>query len=175
VSPEDYQKVCNEICRKLGGVTDPFTGEHIVTDCWMGRVLYDGIYSKWRPDIVYRLSEDYHIKWKRWETDVIENNAGYHHRDLGVVALSGTNTVPGKRMEFDIYDVAPTILYLMGEPVASDMDGKIVYDVLEPSYVAENVPTYVETYETGEEDDVEFIEAEPDSELIELLESLGYL
>jgi predicted AlkP superfamily phosphohydrolase/phosphomutase len=175
VAPEDYYELCDQICRDLKALIDPTTGERIVTDCWRGRDLYEGIYDRWRPDVVYRLKEDYHVKWKRWDTDVVEDVGGYHHRELGVLAFSGRNVVPGSRLEFDIYDIAPTMLYLMGEPIASDMDGKVIYDIVEPSYAAENSPTYVETYETGAEEDVEFIEAEPDSELIELLESLGYL
>ncbi len=61
----------------------------------------------------------------------------WHSRD-GVVMMWGDRVraahPAGPR---DIQDVAPTILYLLGLPVADDMDGRIMFDSLVPDVVKE--------------------------------------
>jgi hypothetical protein len=35
-------------------------------------------------------------------------------------------------------DLAPTILYLMGNPVPRDMDGRVLLEIIDPTFKAHN-------------------------------------
>ena len=72
------------------------------------------------------------------------------HRPLGVLAIKG----PRLRRDERIYgasllDITPTILWLLGCPVAKDMDGSPLIQIAEQPPASEEVPS-VDTYETGE-------------------------
>ena len=46
-----------------------------------------------------------------------------------------------------VLDIAPTLLYLMGVPVARDLDGRVLVDILEDGFARRHPITYVPTYE----------------------------
>ncbi len=55
----------------------------------------------------------------------------------GVLVLVGQNVVPGTRFEeASLVDVAPTLCYLLGLPVAHSMEGNVIRGAVEPSYLA---------------------------------------
>jgi hypothetical protein len=78
-----------------------------------------------------------------------------------------------------ITDLAPTILYLMGESVPSDMDGRVLTEALAPEYtalhpIAESVLTEADAPTTSTTPDEDLSEA--DEELIaQRLRGLGYV
>jgi len=73
-------------------------------------------------------------------------------------------------------DVTPTILYLMGLPVARDMDGKVIVDAIAHEFLKENPITYIDTYENiGERRFIDKDEKKVDKEYLEYLKSLGYI
>ena len=45
------------------------------------------------------------------------------HRHEGVIALSGPSARRGRTIAAEIADVAPTILYLLSQPLPTDLDG----------------------------------------------------
>ena len=47
-----------------------------------------------------------------------------------------------------ILDVAPTILYLMGLPVARDMDGRVLTEILEEDFTLAHPVTFIPSYES---------------------------
>ncbi|MBU0639747.1 MAG: alkaline phosphatase family protein [Planctomycetes bacterium] len=49
-----------------------------------------------------------------------------------------------------VYDVAPTLLALLGLPIGRDMDGKVLDDLLEPAVLAAHPIQYVPTHDTRE-------------------------
>lgn len=63
---------------------------------------------------------------------------GYTHYGLpagtlppdGILTVLGPGVRPGVRIEASVYDIAPTILYLKGLPVGTDMDGTPLLEAL---------------------------------------------
>jgi len=61
----------------------------------------------------------------------------------GLVVLLGPGISPGERLQRPrLADVAPTLCYLLGLPVAQSMDGRVILDAVTPSYL-ESVPLRV--------------------------------
>ncbi len=46
-----------------------------------------------------------------------------------------------------VYDILPTLLYLLGLPVASDMKGRVLEGIVDESYFAGHPPSYIKSYE----------------------------
>jgi hypothetical protein len=44
--------------------------------------------------------------------------------------------------------VAPTLLYLMGLPVARDMEGRVLTEILDPDFARQNPLTFIPSYES---------------------------
>ena len=67
----------------------------------------------------------------------IEDRSGNHHPD-GIFFLRGPNVRRGHHVHgVRLQDVTPTLLYLEGKAVGADMDGQVLYDVVDPAFVGE--------------------------------------
>jgi hypothetical protein len=63
----------------------------------------------------------------------------------GILVLHGPGVVAGRRMTPSrLADVAPTLCYLLGLPVAEYMEGRVVLDAVEPGFLAANPLRVVE-------------------------------
>ena len=59
------------------------------------------------------------------------------HDEEGIFILSGPAARPGTRLaaRATLFDIAPTILYLLGLPVAEEMPGRVFLPALDPGFV----------------------------------------
>jgi hypothetical protein len=98
-----------------------------------------------------------------------------HHRPEGVIALVGRGirtrtTIEGARL----LDVLPTVLTLLGVPLSTDLEGKVLDGVFEPGFAADHPPEFVDHYDDAARP------AGPDASgvdpnVLERLRSLGYI
>jgi predicted AlkP superfamily phosphohydrolase/phosphomutase len=66
----------------------------------------------------------------------------------GILLLYGEGIRPGQRLaDARLVDVVPTLLYGLGLPVARDLDGQVLLQAFEASYLARHPLTFVPTYE----------------------------
>lgn len=102
---------------------------------------------------------------------------GYNHYGLpagtpppdGILMVSGPGVRGGRQVKASVYDVAPTILHLMGLPVGRDMDGRPLLDALAaPRPVRYTVYARMKHQKGGKDD-------ERDRKRIEELKALGYI
>ncbi|MCX6641276.1 MAG: alkaline phosphatase family protein [bacterium] len=82
---------------------------------------------------------------------------------------------PGIRKDFkvdnaQVYDVVPTVLHLLGFPVAEDFDGKVLTDIMSDDNPINRIPTY----ETGKRAARTLIQSEIDENYKDRLKALGY-
>jgi predicted AlkP superfamily phosphohydrolase/phosphomutase len=55
----------------------------------------------------------------------------------GIFALMGPGVVPGRTLDtVSVLDVAPTIAYLLGLPVARNLPGRVVTEAFTPAHLA---------------------------------------
>lgn len=99
-------------------------------------------------------------------------SAGYGgHRIEGIFVASGPGIRPSdERFTLSVLDVTPTLLALLGFPVATDMDGKVAERALGVRPASGFIPTY-----ERERDPALLPETSIDETTEEQLRSLGYL
>lgn len=87
---------------------------------------------------------------RRREDDFSIETADADHIPDGVVIINGPAVIPGARITgADVYDVAPTVLYALGLPVAEDMHGRVLADAFSPARLDGFPVALVPTYETS--------------------------
>jgi hypothetical protein len=103
----------------------------------------------------------------------------HRHGPPGIVMMQGGPVKRGAVLQgADIYDLYPTLLYLLGLPVPRDIQGKILIEALDPAFVRAHPVRAVPSYAglglspgiPGASRDGEMNEAE-----IEKLKALGYI
>lgn len=100
------------------------------------------------------------------------------HMIDGAIVLNGPGIAAGTQIRgADIYDVAPTVLHLMGLAVADDMKGEVLVSAFTEAYQQEHPVQSIATYETGAWDrgDDIVIDAAAGKNMEEMLRSLGYI
>jgi arylsulfatase A-like enzyme len=100
---------------------------------------------------------------------------GTHDMD-GILMLSGPGirpgtTVSGARLE----DVAPTMLYLLGEPVPREMDGRVLSEIIEEDFLEAHEIEYRAEDADSSVDDESAYSAEEEEIIHERLKGLGYM
>jgi predicted AlkP superfamily phosphohydrolase/phosphomutase len=71
-------------------------------------------------------------------------------------------------------DLAPTLLYLTGLPVAEDMDGRILAELIAGAYTGEHRVDYITSYGMGDVSDL-VRDAADEEKIKERLRALGYI
>ena len=71
-------------------------------------------------------------------------------------------------------DITPTLLALAGIPVAEDMAGRVLEEIIEPAYLEEHPVRTVPTYETGQSK-MSVRRSDAEQDLYEKLRALGYV
>jgi predicted AlkP superfamily phosphohydrolase/phosphomutase len=75
------------------------------------------------------------------------NFTGTHERAPdGFILAYGASVQAGRRPRGSIVDVAPTLLYFLGLPIARDMDGFARADLFTRDYTAERPIVFIPSY-----------------------------
>jgi hypothetical protein len=96
----------------------------------------------------------------------------------GVVFIAGPGTRRGARIEgAGLYDIAPTILYALGQPAAEDMDGRPIVQAFRSDYLEANPLTRIASYEGASRvtSDASGTHRELDERVLQDLKTLGYI
>jgi predicted AlkP superfamily phosphohydrolase/phosphomutase len=181
----EYEAVRADIAARLLELESP-DGERIVRAVHRREDLFEGPYLDRVPDLLVEFDE---YAWlgkgnlkSRGDTiwDRIEIEPGSavsyvgSHRHEGVVALAGPSVARGVRLTAEIKDVAPTLLYLLGQPVPSDLEGRVLVEAIQPSLLEARPLDYAEPepLDVGRTERYGSREA---AEVEERLRGLGYL
>ncbi len=101
------------------------------------------------------------------------------HVEDGIFILSGPGAGRGRLPDrATLFDIAPTVLALLGLPVAADMPGRVFAPALDPRFLARYPPGRVPTYEgvgTPRETEEAALSDEVSSEMMAQLRALGYV
>jgi predicted AlkP superfamily phosphohydrolase/phosphomutase len=182
---EEYEAVRDDLIARLLELRSP-EGEKIVRSVHRREELFHGPYLDKVPDLLVEF-EDYawlgkgNLKSRAdtiWDRIEIEPGSAVSyvgsHRHEGIIALEGPSIVQGVELSAQIVDVAPTLLYLLGRPVPSDLEGRVLVEAIEPSLLEARPLEYEEPalHEAGPTERYGSSEA---AEVEERLRGLGYL
>jgi predicted AlkP superfamily phosphohydrolase/phosphomutase len=154
----EYDALRDEIIRALTEPRDPQTGEPYVDAVYRREEVYSGPYVERAPDLVIDWNRNSNInnlilgtrRIADLQRDMIRRNpqravlSGAH--DLyGLIAVKGPGIMPGARIEgASLVDVAPTVLYLLGQALPAEMDGHVLRGIIHPD-VLESYPVHIVT------------------------------
>ena len=113
----------------------------------------------------------------------IEGKPGMWHDIVGVFAARGPSIRPGEVSTVTLYDIAPTLLYLLGLPVPQDMPGRVLEQAIAPEFLSAHPIARVPSYEglapepsaTAGPGGPDTAGSAADEEMIAQLRSLGYI
>lgn len=150
----EAETVIRELMADLGALLDPDTGKPVFHTIMRGQDLYEGPYTDLGPDVVGVKDSRYHVVTADWQDGdeivvslgdkmhFVSDQSGQHELD-GVLMASGPGIAPANTLEnARLLDMAPTILYALGEAIPRVMDGKVLLDLYAPAHVAAHPPRF---------------------------------
>ncbi len=181
----EYDRVKREVVLALQEAVDPDSGRKVFEGVWPREELYDGPFVENAPDVIYELAPGYMVSNAILPPGLLRGRflrslrpgwdiSGYH-RPEGVFIGVGPAFNRAEGCDASILDIAPTVLYLMDEPIPGYMDGQIMCSALRPETLERRPPRRCEVdpvYEHRGES--AYTEAEQ-AEVTRRLEELGYL
>lgn len=189
VSPgSEYEELLDELTRRLKAMVDPETRQPVIGDIYRREDIYEGSYAEQSPDLMF-LTRGMEYKAMGLSDfsslrvfDPVYGTTG-HHRMNGIMIWHGPGgsrspSVVNQGMMYEgarIQDLAPTVLYVLGQPVPKEMDGRVLLDVFTDDFRQQHPVTYVESGEgQSAGDDLVYSDRE-EAEMREMLEALGYV
>jgi len=128
----EKNKISDEIISKLYKLEDPESGKKIIEKVYKREDIYSGDYLSEAPEILITTKEGYILTSifspnnfpLSYPSKLLGAKTG-DHRPNGVFIVKDEILHNFGRIDAtSIYDIAPTILYLMGIPIPKHMDGK---------------------------------------------------
>lgn len=97
------------------------------------------------------------------------------HTKQGILAAVGAPIRAGApAIEASVLDITPTVLALLGLPVAKDMDGRPLEDLLDPEFLERHPIQWIDTYDRTPREGAAS-QSPYDEAMLDRLEQLGYL
>jgi len=171
-----------QLIADLQALRHPDTGEPYVGEIYRPQDLYSGPYTDLAPDLLplprnwrnqgYGVHDFASNRWLEPSPD----RTGTHRMD-GILFLHGPGVRPGYSVEgASLWDVAPTILALMGVPIPENTDGRVLSAALSEELLSQLAITYSEAVDDTPEQPLTPEMSEEDERAIrERLEALGYV
>lgn len=189
---EEYETLRDEIARRLYEWRDPLDGEAVVTRVWKREELYHGPRLDRIPDLLFELRRPggygyflHHgsLSDRRRPIERITAEAFFDtlhpnadHLPNGICLIKGPLVRRGARLsEASIVDLAPTALYLMGEAIPDNMDGRVLSEAIDPDWLAQHPPRYVAGHQEARDLHGPAYGEEEIGQVEDRLRGLGYL
>jgi hypothetical protein len=146
--PDRFGDVSALDVRRYGRVLDRYTA---LVGQWMGEAM-----QALRPGEVLLVVSAYGMEpvplWRRLLAGLLgdRQTSGTHaNAPEGFLMAVGDGIRPGVVLHgVSVLDLAPTILYLSGLPVARDMEGRVLTEMLEDDFARAHPVTFIPSYES---------------------------
>jgi len=133
----EYEGVRDDIIARLWELRDPETGEGVVESVYRREEVYTGDQVGLAPDILFIPRRLEYFGFGEYEfgshkvIEAMKRGISGTHRMHGIFLAYGPGIQPGTVVENpQIFDLAPTILHLMGQPIPDHMDGVVLSEIL---------------------------------------------
>jgi len=159
--------------RRLGPIVD---GAYVALDRHLAALV-----AAAGPDATVVVCSDHGFRASGSVTVPYEAQSGEHDEDGLLVAagpaVRALDAAAARRLRATVFDVAPTVLALLGLPAGRDMDGRVLEEILAPD-VARRVPRPIESWDRRWSRAAGTEAAPPsaaDAAYLEQLRALGYV
>ena len=145
----EYESLCEELIHEFSQLINIDTGKKAASEILRVGQVHKGEYLEELPDIVVKWAGEAPIRGLYSPRIGTVTGEDCHertgvHRPYGFLMAAGKHIAQGRTVEGgDIMDIAPTVLYLMGVPVPGDMDGKVLFDIIEDKFKTDNPVCYM--------------------------------
>ena len=177
----EYERVRDEIVERASDFRDPRDGRRIIDRVLKREDIWHGPHLDEAPDLVMLPKEPTDIFFGLADfgsnqlMDRVYRYSGMHRND-GLLFMRGPMIKKGTALSgAQIQDMAPTILYAMGLPVAREMDGRVLSEAFTYPFTAEHPITYDDGTSAEQTRQIEDYSDEEAKQVEERLRELGYL
>jgi predicted AlkP superfamily phosphohydrolase/phosphomutase len=176
----EYEELREQLIQEALTLRHPATGENVVQRVYRREEIFQGPHFNDLPDL---LVEPMHLEYMPFgdvdfaSNRVVEPILGQTgtHRMEGMLVMNGKGLKAGTVLQdAKIIDLAPTILYAMGQPVPSDMDGRVLTEAFEPQFLAQNAIEYAAISSSGKMTGDGYSRQE-EEQIRERLRAMGYV
>jgi len=187
---EEYERVRDYIIERLMAARDTRTGLPLAEAVLRREEAYHGRHVPKAPDLVIQWMEKAHLD----RADLGEETSGVlgeerkrtiffrgpvtisgGHAKYGVIFMRGPGVKQGVEITgAKVTDVAPTVLYLMGESIPEDMDGRVLNEAFEEELLLHH-PIRRVSLEEGEAGERAVYSDEDAQTIGDRLRGLGYV
>lgn len=166
VEQKDYEKIRNEIKNKLIELIDPETNEKVIENVWKKEEVYSGENMGKIPDLLVETKEGY--LGSETFSDLLFKKCWMSgtHKKYGIFIINGQG-IKKNEISAKVYDVVPTLLTAINQPIPKDVDGKVLDVFTEKKEIKYEEPAKQEKLVQYTDDQQEKIK--------ERLKQLGYL
>ncbi len=180
---EEYEAIRTRILEEVRNLRDPKTGELIVLEAYRREELYHGERLETAPDLILVTKDEYKGGTSVDDLvsdvplDVLSKLSGVHRMD-GILLAQGPHIRRNASLGEDagIIDVAPTVMFTLGLPIPTDMDGKPLAGLFETGYMQQSTASYTDERQHVDVASDEYGYSAEEEENVRLkLEALGYL
>jgi predicted AlkP superfamily phosphohydrolase/phosphomutase len=191
VEDGEHEELIAFIVEKLKALKDPRTGESVIPRIYRRDEVFQGPYSMEAPDLIldwwsknafssspsFPEDSDKPPLIVRERQPMKESEWAGTHRLEGILIAKGGPIKKGTQISgARLMDMAPTLLYLAGQKIPSDMDGKVLLDFLEPEFVVKNPVEYDQPQAGDQSGGTGSTYSAEDAALVEeRLKALGYI
>jgi predicted AlkP superfamily phosphohydrolase/phosphomutase len=180
IDPREYERTRSRLTEELCEFTDSASGGRVVTRVWTREEAFPGTQMDLAPDLTLSIRDGGFVSILNSEVvlkprpEVVGT-----HRPQGIFMAKGPRMRQGLSLPaLSIIDVAPTLLYCLGLPVPSDLEGRVAEQIFESAAIQQHPilvgdPTCVpEAFPQGLESRED---KEGEAQVLERLKNLGYV
>lgn len=139
LSRSEFEATRNDAVARIKSTRDPDSGLPPMRAIFKNEQIYTGGFREKGPDIAMIPAPGVYISNDRghrepWGTPSYTFSG--HHEMEGILIATGGPFRKGKLdAGASLLDITPTLLYLLGQPIPDNVDGKVLKEILDPEFV----------------------------------------
>jgi predicted AlkP superfamily phosphohydrolase/phosphomutase len=186
----EYEELRTYIIEGLESLCDPETGLPVLEKVYRREDIYHGpqldtlpdlhVEQRWEPFFRLRLSYTSPnlapVRTLTPKEIMMDHLPGGVHRPNGIFLAVGTDIRPGKGLpNLKLIDLPATILHLLGVPVPTFFDGRVLHEILQSPVSVEYTSEYNHDESSGYQESDNPYNGQDTESVLERLRGLGYV
>ena len=175
-----YEALREQIIQSALALRDPDGGDQVIAQVYKKEELYHGERVPQAPDLILHTDRSKYVSFGHADfgsNKILEPSIGQtgHHTMDGIVVLHGPGVKAGEAIHGDIIDIAPTMLYALGLPVPSIIDGRVLQAAFTAEQLAAQPIAHTTAAPAGALEASKVYSDEDEEQVMERLRQLGYV